>query len=123
VGAAAPLQEAAVTALELPGSYYAELLAGYSRKRELLLGYLTRAGLPHNIPEGAYYVMVGIGHLGFPTDQAAAEWIAKEIGVAGVPGSSFFHEPRHDLLRLHFAKREETLQAAGERLLRLASGR
>jgi aminotransferase len=119
VGAAAPLQQAAVTALDFPESYYVELQATYTAKRTLFLDYLKRSGLRFTEPEGAYYVLVDISELGFGKDQDCADWLCRTIGVAGVPGSSFFPEPRHDQLRLHFAKREETLHAAGERLLRL----
>ena len=119
VGAAAPLQAAAVTALEFPLAYYDDLLARYTRKRDLLLGYLNRTGLRYTIPQGAYYVLVDISEFGFRDDTAFCRWLIREIGVAGVPGSSFFHEPVHNLVRLHFAKRDETLVAAGERLLKL----
>lgn len=119
VGAAAPLQEAAVTALELPPAYYADLVASYAVKRDTLLGYLERAGLSFTRPAGAYYVMVDISPFGFPTDTEFCLWLAREIGVAAVPGSSFFREPEHRYMRLHFAKREATLHAAGERLLAL----
>ena len=120
VGAAAPLQEAAVAGLELPPEYYRGLQKIYSDKRELFLGYLRQTGLPFTEPQGAYYVMLDISRLGFASDTAAAEWFVREIGVAGVPGSSFFRHPENRFLRLHFAKKEETLRAAGERLLRLA---
>lgn len=119
VGAAAPLQQAAVSALELPDSYYTELSASYLRKRTLFIDYLRRAGLRFTEPQGAYYVLVNIADLGFSKDQECADWFCRTVGVAGVPGSSFFPEPRHDQLRLHFAKREETLHAAGQRLLKL----
>jgi aminotransferase len=119
VGAAAPLQEAAVAGLELPESYYDDLLTSYTTKREVFLGYLRQTGLEFTEPQGAYYVLVNIEGLGFGTDSAAAEWMIREIGVAGVPGSSFFREPEHRFIRFHFAKKEETLRAAGERLLRL----
>ncbi len=119
VGAAAPLQEAAVAGLELPDSYYAGLRAAYTAKRDVFLGWLRQTGLPFTEPQGAYYVMVDISSLGFATDTAAAEWMIRELGVAGVPGSSFFREPEHRYIRFHFAKREETLRAAGERLVRL----
>jgi aminotransferase len=119
VGAAAPLQEAAVAGLELPDSYYAGLRGLYAAKRELFLGYLRQTGLPFTEPQGAYYVLVDISSLGFATDTDAAEWFVREIGVAGVPGSSFFREPEHRFIRFHFAKQEETLRAAGERLVRL----
>jgi aminotransferase len=119
VGAAAPLQEAAIAGLELPDSYYAELQASYTAKRELFLGYLRRAGLRFSEPEGAYYVMVDISEFGHESDTAFCEWLVSTVGVAAVPGSSFFREPTHDFIRFHFAKREETLTAAGERLLEL----
>ncbi len=122
VGAAAPLQEAAVTGLEFPPEYYQELQAIYTAKKDLFLGYLEQTGLPYTTPQGAYYVMVDISSLGFAHDHEAAEWFTKEIGVTGVPGSSFFREPVHNLIRFHFAKKEETLRAAGERLLKLAKG-
>ncbi len=119
VGAAAPLQEAAVTALELPDTYYLELQALYTEKRATFLRYLDAAGLHYTEPQGAYYVMVDISEFGWKDDTAFCEWMAREAGVAAVPGSSFFHEPVNQLIRLHFAKRAETLAAAGERLLDL----
>jgi aspartate/methionine/tyrosine aminotransferase len=119
VGAAAPLQEAAIAGLELPDSYYAELQASYTAKRELFLGYLRRAGLRFSEPEGAYYVMVDIAEFGYASDTTFCEWLVREVGVAAVPGSSFFREPENRYIRFHFAKREETLAAAGEKLLTL----
>jgi aspartate/methionine/tyrosine aminotransferase len=119
VGAAAPLQEAAVAGLELPDSYYAGLRELYTRKRDVFLPYLRETGLPFTEPQGAYYVMLDVSSLGFARDHDAAEWLVREIGVAGVPGSSFFREPEHRYVRFHFAKREETLRAAGEKLLGL----
>lgn len=121
VGAAAPLQEAAIAGLELPGSYYTGLQQLYTHKRDLFLEYLRKTGLPFTEPQGAYYVMLDISLLGFTTDAEAAEWLIRDIGVAGVPGSSFFREPENRFIRFHFAKKEETLHAAGERLLKLAS--
>jgi aspartate/methionine/tyrosine aminotransferase len=123
VGAAAPLQEAAVAGLELPDSYYTGLRESYSQKRDLFLGYLRQTGLPFTEPQGAYYVMLDISSLGFARDMEAAEWLVREIGVAGVPGSSFFREPENRFIRFHFAKKEETLHAAGKQLLKLASPR
>jgi aminotransferase len=120
VGAAAPLQEAAVAGLELPDSYYAGLRELYTRKRDLFIGCLQKTGFQFTQPQGAYYVMVDISPLGFQSDTAAAEWLIREIGIAGVPGSSFFREPEHRFIRFHFAKREETLLAAGERLAKVA---
>lgn len=121
VGAAAPLQEAAVAGLELPDSYYSDLRAQYTAKRDVFLGYLRQVGLPFTEPQGAYYVLVDVGSLGRGTDVEVAEWMTREIGVTGVPGSSFFREPVDHLIRFHFAKKEETLRAAGERLLKLRS--
>lgn len=123
VGAAAPLQEAAVAGLELPATYYAEMAASYARKRALFSGLLARTGLKFTEPQGAYYSLLDISPLGFKTDTEAAEWMVREVGLAGVPGSSFFREPEHRYIRFHFAKKEETLRAAGEKLARLARGR
>lgn len=116
VGAAAPLQEAAITALELPDSYYAELAAGYAEKRRLFLETLDQAGLTYTRPDGAYYVLVDISEFGEPDDVRFAHWLVRDVGVAGVPGSSFFREPVRNLIRFHFAKKPETLRAAGDRL-------
>ena len=117
VGAAAPLQEAAIAGLELPDSYYTGLRDLYTAKRDLFLGLLRKTGLPFTEPQGAYYVMMDISSLGFATDTEASEWLIRDVGVAGVAGSSFFREPVNHLIRFHFAKNAETLHAAGERLL------
>lgn len=119
VGAPHPLQEAAVTGLRFPPAYYERLTASYTSRRDVFLGYLRRTGLKFSEPQGAYYVLVDIADFGHANDTAFCHWLAKEIGVAAVPGSSFFAEPVNHLVRFHFAKREETLHAAGERLLRL----
>ena len=119
VGAAAPLQEAAVAGLELPDSYYHELQAVYAEKRGVFLKYLDQAGLTYTKPQGAYYVMVDISEFGWNDDTAFCEWLAHEVGVAAVPVSSFFRGPVKHLIRFHFAKHTPTLQAAGERLLKL----
>ena len=121
VGAPAPLQEAAVTALQLPDSYYRELTAEYTRRRDVFLGQLARTGFEFTRPQGAYYTLLDISPLGFATDTEAAGYLVEKIGVAGVPGSSFFREPENRYIRFHFAKSEETLQAAGEKLARLGS--
>ena len=121
VGAAAPLQQAAVTALEFPDSYYEELQASYTAKRDIFLGWLRKAGLSYTIPQGAYYVMVDVSEFGVTDDLVFCEWLARKVGVAAVPGSSFFREPVHNLIRFHFAKQPETLNAAGERLLKVRS--
>jgi len=119
VGAAAPLQEAAVTALELPLSYYDQLTVDYTRKRELFLGYLDDAGLSYTIPQGAYYVMVDCTDFGVTDDNAFCRWMAKKVGVAAVPGSSFFHEPVNHLIRFHFSRSEEILAQTGKRLRKI----
>jgi L-glutamine---4-(methylsulfanyl)-2-oxobutanoate aminotransferase len=119
VGAAAPLQEAAVTALHFDDRYYAELLASYTRKRDVFVGALEEAGLRYTAPQGAYYVLVDVSEFTRDDDVGFCEWLAREVGVAAVPGSSFFHEPVRHLIRFHFAKREDTLAAAGERLKKL----
>ena len=119
VGAAAPLQEAAVTALGFPDSYYQGVRAAYTAKRDLFLGHLDAAELHYSRPQGAYYVMVDISEFGWDDDTAFCEWLAREVGVAAVPGSSFFREPVRHLIRFHFAKQEETLNAAGVRLRKL----
>ena len=119
VGAAAPLQAAAVTALEFPDSYYASLQATYTAKRDIFLNALDQAGLSYSRPQGAYYVMVDVSDFGVTDDVEFCEWMARYVGVAGVPGSSFFREPVRHLVRFHFAKREETLRAAAEKLLTL----
>lgn len=116
VGAAAPLQEAAVTALKFGDGYYTELLGAYTRKRDVFLAGLDNAGLRYTTPQGAYYVMVDVSEFTRDDDVGFCEWLARDVGVAAVPGSSFFHEPVRDLIRFHFAKRDETLAAAGERL-------
>jgi aminotransferase len=119
VGAAAPLQEAAVAGLQLPARYYEELRATYAEKREVFLGYLRQSGLPFTEPEGAYYVMVDISPTGWTDDRAFCDWLVRDVGVAAVPGSSFFREPVRHLIRFHFAKQVATLHQAGERLIGL----
>lgn len=119
VGAAAPLQHAVVTALRFPTEYYTGLAAEYAASRDVLLGYLDQTGLPYARPEGAYFVMVDISRFGYASDVDFAHWMTREIGVAPVPGSSFFAHPEHRYVRLNFAKRPATLHAAGERLLHL----
>lgn len=116
VGAAAPLQHAAVTALGFPAEYYAGLQATYTRKRDLFLELLERAGVSFTRPEGAYFVMVDLAEFGVKDDVRFCEWLVRELGVAAVPGSSFFREGIHSFVRFHFAKREETLIEAGRRL-------
>lgn len=119
VGAAAPLQEAAVAGLEMPDSYYKELQQSYTKKRDIFCSYLDRINLKYSKPQGAYYILVDISEFDATDDNRFCEWLCKEVGVASVPGSSFFREPIHHLIRFHYAKAEETLIAAGERLLKL----
>jgi aspartate/methionine/tyrosine aminotransferase len=123
VGAAAPLQEATATALELPDRYYAELAARYRERREFLVPALEAAGFKTFKPRGAYYVMTDISNFGFSDDVTFARFLVSEVGVAAVPGSSFYSDPQggRQRLRFHFARRHETLEAAVERLSRLRS--
>lgn len=123
VGAAAPLQEAGVTALKLPDRYYSELARNYETKRNLLIGILESAGFRCYVPKGAYYVMCDTSGFDFRDDVVFARYLVEEIGVAAVPGSSFFSAPEDGarLIRFCFAKKPETLEAAAERLQRLAN--
>lgn len=121
VGAAAPLQEAAVTALSFPDEYYDKLLEEYTHKRSLFLNVLDDIGLRYFTPQGAYYVMVDISDFGYDNDVTFCEWLARIIGVAAVPGSSFFRDNVNNYIRFHFAKKEGTLIEAGNRLLQLKS--
>ena len=123
IGAAAPLQHAVVTALGWGPDYYAGLAAEYQGRRDVLLGYLAKTGLEYSTPEGAYFVMLDVTPLGFASDVECSHWMAREIGVAPVPGSSFFPYPENRYVRLNFAKGVSTLHAAGERLVRLRDGR
>lgn len=116
VGAAAPLQEAVVTALNFDDSYYDEVLDLYTAKRDLFCQGLDNIGLEHNVPQGAYYVMMDISEFGYDSDLDFCEDLASKVGVGAVPGSSFFREPVNHLIRFHFAKRDETLNAALENL-------
>ena len=125
VGAAAPLQEAAVSALKLPESYYEDLGKMYLEKRNFFLSGLDKIGLKHSTPEGSYFVLVDISDfLNKPkfkdwSDLEFCEWMVKEIKVAAVPGSSFFRENVNNLIRLHFARSKETLSEALSRLEKL----
>jgi aminotransferase len=116
VGAAAPLQEAAVTALRFPQTYYEKLLAEYTEKRGIFVNGLRDAGIKHIAPEGAYYVLADISEYGYNSDLEFCEALAREVGVGAVPGSSFFREPVNHLIRFHFAKKKETLYEALNRL-------
>ncbi len=119
VGAAAPLQEAAVTALNFGPEYYVELQEKYTRLRDLFLAGLDRAAIPHTVPQGAYYILADIGEFGYASDLQFCEDLARKTGVGAVPGSSFFRENVQHLIRFHFAKKESTLQEALNRLMRI----
>ncbi|MCU0849030.1 MAG: aminotransferase class I/II-fold pyridoxal phosphate-dependent enzyme [Spirochaetes bacterium] len=116
VGAAAPLQEAAVTGLNFPDEYYEDLKRKYTGMRDIFLKGLDEAGLKYTLPQGAYYVMADISDFNRKSDVEFCEWMIREIGVAAVPGSSFFRENTNHLIRFHFAKKPETLKKAVERL-------
>lgn len=116
VGAAAPLQEAAVVGLEFSDAYYDELQKLYTHKKDLFLNGLKELNIPHTEPQGAYYVMVDISGFGYDSDLDFCVDLIKNVGVAAVPGSSFFKEEENRYIRFHFAKKDETLLAALNRL-------
>ncbi len=116
VGAAAPLMEAAVVGLEFPDSYYDELRAHYTHMRNLFLKGLKNLGFHYSEPQGAYFVLVDVAEYGVKDDLKFCEWLAENVGVAAVPGSSFFKEDINNYIRLHFAKKDETLNEALDRL-------
>lgn len=116
VGAAAPLQEAAVVGLEFSDAYYDELQKLYTHKKDLFLNGLKELNIPHTEPQGAYYVMVDISEFGYDSDLDFCVDLIKNVGVAAVPGSSFFKEKENCYIRFHFAKKDETLFAALNRL-------
>jgi aminotransferase len=121
VGAAAPLQAAAASALQMPQTYYTDLAKTYGAKRERLMQILQQAGFVCYEPKGAYYIMTDVSTFGFPDDVAFSRYLVTEIGVASVPGSSFYRDPAsgRTKVRFCFCKKDETLQAADERLSRL----
>ena len=116
VGAAAPLQEAIVPGLRFGPDYYEDLLAKYTHKKDLFLKGLDDLSIVHTDPQGAYYVLLDIAEFGYESDLAFCEDLAHYVGVGAVPGSSFFREPVNNLIRLHFAKKDETLLDALNRL-------
>ena len=116
VGAAAPLQAAAIPGLKMPRGYYDALAENYTRKKDLFMRGLDALNIAHTDPQGAYYVMLDISEYGYESDLKFCEDLAEKVGVGAVPGSSFFHEPVNHLIRLHFAKKEETLTEALNRL-------
>jgi aspartate/methionine/tyrosine aminotransferase len=121
VGAAAPLQEAGIAALGVPDAYYAQLAAAYRRRRDVLLEILERHHFTCYKPNGAYYIMTDIASFGFADDVAFARFLVKEIGVAAVPGRSYYRNPAagRTKLRFCFCKKDETLAAANQRLAKL----
>ena len=116
VGAAAPLQEAVIPGLQFGQDYYDDLLAKYTHKKELFLKGLDDLHIVHNDPEGAYYVLLDISEFGYDSDLKFCEDLTRLVGVGAVPGSSFFREPVNHLIRFHFAKKDETLLNALNRL-------
>jgi aspartate/methionine/tyrosine aminotransferase len=121
VGAPAPLQEAGATALSLPASYYTNLAEGYGKRRDRLVPALEAAGFRCFLPRGAYYVMTDISAFGFADDLTFTKYLVSEIGVAAVPGSSFYRNPQDGARQVRFAfcKRDETLDEAARRLRKL----
>ena len=116
VGAAAPLQEAIIPGLKFGQDYYDGLQAEYTHKRDLFLKGLRDIGIAHTVPEGAYYIMMDISEFGYDSDLEFCEVLAEKVGVGAVPGSSFFREDVNHLIRFHFAKKDETLNEALNRL-------
>ncbi|MBS7303088.1 MAG: aminotransferase class I/II-fold pyridoxal phosphate-dependent enzyme [Lachnospiraceae bacterium] len=116
VGAAAPLMEAAVVGLQFGDYYYQGLQAHYTHMKELFTGGLQNIGLKFTNPQGAYYVLVDISEFGYESDLDFCEDLARKVGVGAVPGSSFFKEPENRYIRFHFAKQDETLNKALDRL-------
>lgn len=124
VGSPAPLQRAAVTAINMPDKYYADLKAKYAERRAMMLEILDGVGIPYFKPEGAYYAFCDISGLGFKSDMDFTKYLVKDVGVAVVPGGSFFGpeaENRHNYVRFCFSRKEETMLAAKERLKKLKS--
>ncbi len=125
VGAAAPLQEAGVTAVGLPESYYQKLAADYAKRRDCLLSVLEECGFTCFRPLGAYYIMTDISRFGFPDDASFVEYLIQDVGVAAVPGSSFYSDPAdgRQQVRFTFCKKEDTLGEAARRLRKLKTRR
>src|SRR5215210_923126 len=117
VGAPAPLQAAGAVGMAFDADYYNHLAVDYRARRELLVAALTEAGFTFSVPEGAYYILADFSELSDLDDTAFAHWLAEDVGVAGVPGSSFYHDPAmgKSLIRFAFCKKLDTLKAAGER--------
>ncbi len=119
VGAAAPLQEAAVTGLHFPDAYYQDLQDLYLEKRDYFCDGLKKIGLNITVPQGAYYVLADISEYGYDDDEKFCEDLIEKVGVGAVPGSSFFAEDENRYIRFHFAKKKETLEKALRRLAAL----
>ena len=121
VAAPTPFQEAGALALAMPDEVYTTLAAGYQSKRDLLLEILERQGLTCYKPQGAYYLMADVRRFGFETDDTFARFLITDIGVATIPGSSFYSDPKSapQMVRFCFSKKDETLREAGRRLERL----
>jgi aminotransferase len=122
VGAATPLQQAGVVALSLPGEYYLELARAYRTRRDMMLNVLESSGFRCFHPQGAYYIMTDISGFGYANDTEFVRHLVEDVGVAGVPGSSFFEDPRNgaQMVRFCFCKKYETLKEAGARLSKLS---
>ncbi len=116
VGAAAPLQEAVIPGLKFGPEYYEQLRQDYTHRRDLFVNGLDRIGLGYTFPQGAYYILLDIGEFGYDSDLEFCETLARDVGVGAVPGSSFFREPVNHLIRLHFAKKDDTLYEALNRM-------
>ena len=116
VGAAAPLMEAATIGLNFNDDYYTELQNHYTHMKNVFINGLNDIGLKYNEPQGAYYVLVDISEFGYESDLEFCEVLARNVGVGAVPGSSFFKDYINDYIRLHFAKKDETLNEALNRL-------
>ena len=119
VGAAAPLMEAAMAGLEFDDTYYEELASHYAHMKNLFIGGLEKLGFSYTDPEGAYYVLMDVSEFGVKDDTKFCEWMIKNVGVAAVPGSSFFKEDINNYIRFHFAKKDDTLNEALRRLSHL----
>ncbi len=121
VGAAAPLQEAGTVAMNLPDEYYTHLAHDYRERRDTMLNVLEKAGFKPFRPQGAYYIMTDISGFGYPDDMAFTRHLIEDVGIAAVPGSSFFENPAEgaQLIRFCFCKKYETLQAAQEKLMKI----
>ncbi|MFM7318778.1 MAG: pyridoxal phosphate-dependent aminotransferase [bacterium] len=125
IGAAAPLQRAGAYAYRMEPRYYDKLALDYQNRRDLLSSALSQAGLPHNVPQGAYYMIADVSSLGYADDREAAQALVQDAKVAGVPGSSFFldRQPASQFVRFCFCKKDETLKNAAERLIAFARSR